>query len=124
MVARDKKVILTTSFVPVQASHQRRSKWTALGLVTLLGSIFAVVFLHPYFLNDKLLSVILSDHSGVADLCPQSNALYPESHEELWKSLGRDYDEDAFLTRAVAWLGEAVSFLYVLTDTFCCAALF
>ncbi len=123
MVARDKKAILTTPFVPVQASHQRRSKWTALGLVALLASIFAVVFLHPYFINDNFLSTILSSHNAVAKLCPQSDALYPESHEELWKTLGRDYDEDAFLTRAVAWLGNAVRIPYVFTDPFC-AALF
>ncbi|KAN0115631.1 carboxypeptidase S [Russula decolorans] len=106
MLARDEKDILTTPFV--QAPRYRRSKWTALGLVALLASVFAVVFLHADIPYDNCLSAILSSHNGVAKLCPQSGALYPESHAQLWKSLGHDYDEDAFLTRAVAWLGGAV----------------
>ncbi|KAI0277860.1 carboxypeptidase S [Russula aff. rugulosa BPL654] len=44
-----------------------------------------------------------------AKICPQSDVLYPESHAQLWKSLGRGFDDDdAFRTRAVAWLGQAV----------------
>jgi hypothetical protein len=119
MAARNEKDILTTPFV--QAPRYQRSKWTALGLVALLASVFAVVFLHADIPYDKFLSAILSSHNGVANLCPQSDALYPESHSLLWKSLGHDYDKDAFLTRAVAWLGGAVRIPYVITSAFCCA---
>jgi hypothetical protein len=122
MAVRDEKDILTTPFV--QAPRYQRSKWTALGLVALLASVFTVVFLHPDILHDKFLSAILLRHNGVAKLCSQSDALYPESHAQLWKSLGHDYDEDAFLTRAVAWLGGAVRIPYVITYAFCCATFF
>ncbi|KAH9987512.1 hypothetical protein BJV77DRAFT_1070481 [Russula vinacea] len=85
--------------------RSKRSKWTTLKLVALLATIIAVAFLHDNFPYGKLLSAISLSH-GVAKLCPQADALYPESHARLWKSLGRDFDEDAFMTRAVAWLGE------------------
>ena len=113
MAARDEKDIRTTPFV--QAPRYQRLKWTALGLVALLASVFAVVFLHADILHGKFLSEILSSHNGVAELCPQSDALHPESHAQLWKSLGHDYDEEAFLTRAVGWLGGAVRIPYVIT---------
>jgi len=116
MAARDKKYILTIPFV--QAPRYQRSKWTALGLVALLASVFAVVFLHSDILYDKLSSAILSSHIGVVKLCPQSDALYPKSHARLWNSLGHDYDEGTFLTRAVAWLGGAVRIPYVITYAF------
>ncbi len=87
MFARDEKIVSTTSFV--QGPRSQRSKWTALGLVALLASVFAVVF-HANFINGKFLSAILSSHSGVAKLCPQLNALYPESHAQLYKNLGRN----------------------------------
>jgi hypothetical protein len=121
MAARDEKYILITPFV--QAPRYHRSKWTlaALGLVALLASGFAVVFLHADIAHDKFLSAILSSHNGIAKLCPQSDALYPESHAQLWKGLGHDYDEGAFLARAVAWLGGAVRIPYVITFAFCCA---
>ncbi|KAH9970444.1 hypothetical protein BJV74DRAFT_879845 [Russula compacta] len=45
---------------------------------------------------------------AAAELCPQSDALYPDSHAELWKSLGHNLKGDAFTTRAVEWLGGAV----------------
>ncbi|KAI0281094.1 hypothetical protein BGY98DRAFT_1095042 [Russula aff. rugulosa BPL654] len=96
MAARDEKDILQWG-----APRYQRSKWTVLGLVALLASVFAVVFLHADILYG-------SSHNGVAKLCAQSDALYPENHARLWKSLGHDYDNDAFLTRAVAWLGGAV----------------
>ena len=122
MAASDEKLILTTPFL--QAPRHQRSKWTALGLVALLASVFAVVFLHADIPYDKCLSAMLSSHNGVAKLCPQSDALYPESHAQLWKSLGHDYDGDAFLTRAVGWLGGAVRIPYVITSAFCCATFF
>ena len=118
MAARDEKDILMAPFV--QAPRYHRSKWTALGLVALLASGFAVVFLHADIAYDKFLSAILSSHNGIAELCPQSDALYPESHAQLWKGLGHDYDEEAFLTRAVAWLGGAVRIPYVILCAFCC----
>ena len=118
MAVSDEKLILTTPFL--QAPRYHRSKWTALGLVAL----FAMVFLHADIPYDKCLSAMLSSHNGVAKLCPQSDALYPESHAQLWKSLGYDYDGDAFLTRAVAWLGGAVRIPYVITSAFCCTTFF
>ena len=121
MAARDEKDILTTPFV--QPPRYQRSKWTAIGLVALLASVFTVAFLHADILHDEL-SVILSSHNGVAKLCPQSDALYPESHAQLWRCLGHDYGEDAFLTRAVAWLGGAVRIPYVIAYAFCCVTFF
>ena len=114
MAARDEKEFL-------YAPRYQRSKWTALGLVVLFASGFAVVFLHADILHDNFLSVILSSPNGVAKLCPQSDVLYPESHAQLWKSLGHDYDEGGFLTRAVTWLGGAVRISYVISYASCCA---
>ena len=121
MAASGEKVDILTSALLVQGSRSRRSKWTTLGLVVMLASVFAVAFLRVGSLNAKLLSAISLSH-GVAKLCPQSDALYPESHAQLWDSLGRDFDEDAFTTRAVEWLGGAVRIPYVSVDAFCCAA--
>jgi hypothetical protein len=80
-----------------------------------------MAFFHAYLLYGQLLSVVvLLGHShtgsgGGANICAQSDVLYPESasHAQLWKSLGRDFDDDAFMTRAVAWLGGAVRIPYV-----------
>lgn len=117
MAARDEKYIL-------QAPRYRRSKWAALGLVALLASVFTVVFLRADVFHDKLLSAILSTHKRVASLCAQQDPLYPESHAQLWQSLGHDYDEDAFVTRAVAWLGGAVRIPYVITYALYCVTFF
>jgi hypothetical protein len=122
MAARDEKDILTTPFV--QTPRYQRSKWMTLGFVALLASVFAVVFLRADIPHDYFLSATLSSHNGVLKLCPQSDALFPESHAQLWKSLGHDYDGDAFLTRAVAWLGGAVRIPYVIAYAFCCPTLF
>lgn len=122
MAARDEKRIPTALFV--QAPRNQRSKWTALGLAALLASVFTVVFLHPDIIYHKFLYAILSSHNRVEELCPQSDVLYPESHAQFWKSLGQHYDDDAFLTRAVTWLGGAVRIPYVITHTFCCATFF
>jgi hypothetical protein len=117
MVASNEKGDILTTALVVQAPRSKRSKWTALKLVTLLATGFAVAFLHANFLDLKFLSVISLSH-GTAKLCPQSAALYPESHAQLWMSLGRDFDEEAFMTRAVTWLGGAVRIPYVFTGAF------
>ena len=121
MAASSEKVDILTSALLVQAPRSRRSKWTTLGLVALLASIFTVAFLRAGSLSRKLLFAMSLSHS-VAKLCPQSDALYPESHAQLWDSLGRDFDEQAFTTRAVEWLGGAVRIPYVSVDMFCRAA--
>ena len=105
---------------PTRPRPTRRSKWTAVGFVTLLASIFAMAFLHDaYLLYYGFLSVVLLGHTGSGGggrmaeaklklkLCHKSAVLYPESNSraQLWKSLGRDFDNDVFMTRAVAWLG-------------------
>ena len=118
----DKVDILTTALV-VQAPRSRRSRWATLTLVALFAGLFAVAFLRDNFPYGEVLSAISLSH-GVAKLCPQADALYPESHARLWKSLGREFDEDAFTTRAVAWLGGAVRIPYVFTRAFRCVAIF
>ena len=112
MVASGEKVGILTNALIVQAPRSKRTKWTTIGVVVLLASAFAVAFLHVNFLKGDFLYAISLSH-GVAKLCPQSDALYPESHAQLWKSLGRDFDEDAFTTRAVEWLAGAVRIPYV-----------
>ena len=121
MAASGEKVDILTSALLVQGSRSRRSKWTTLGLVVLLASVFTVASLRAGFLSGKLSSAMSLSH-GVAKLCPQSDALYPKSHAQLWDSLGRDFNEDAFTTRAVEWLGGAVRIPYDYIDAFCCAA--
>jgi Gly-Xaa carboxypeptidase len=107
MASSDEKVDFLTGAPVVRAPRSKRSKWTALGLVALLATVFAVAFLHADFLYGKFLSATSLTHT-VAKLCPQSDALYPENNAQLWDSLGSDFDEDAFTTRAAAWLGGAV----------------
>ena len=113
------KVDSLTNALVVQAPRSRRSKWTTLGLVVLLASVFTVASLRAGFLSGKLSSAMSLSHS-VTKLCPQSDALYPESHAQLWDSLGRDFDEQAFTTRAVEWLGGAVRIPYVSVNTLYC----
>lgn len=115
MIARIEKPDGLTTAVLAQAppSRPQRSSLRVVGLGALLLSVF-VSWHHA----DLLLSVLflsatrLGRHGGVR-VCPQADALYPESHVELWRSLGREFDEDPFMTRAVAWLGGAVRIPYV-----------
>lgn len=117
MVASGGKGILMTASVQAPTwrpcrFETRASKWMAVGFVALL----AMTFLHAYLLG-KFLSAALLDHTGNGDgtakICPQSDVLYPESHALLWKGLGRDFDDDEFMTRVVTWLGGAVRIPYV-----------
>ncbi|KAH9975658.1 carboxypeptidase S [Russula compacta] len=108
MVAWDEKADITTAAVLTQAPRPQKSKWRLLGLVALLASVFAVASLYAYLPEAPRALFFGHHHRGNAQLCPQSDALYPELHAQLWKSLGRNFDEDAFTTRVVAWLGGAV----------------
>ncbi|TBU60979.1 carboxypeptidase S [Dichomitus squalens] len=40
--------------------------------------------------------------------CPQATAVVPKKNVELWSSLGKTFDSDAFKARAVEWIGGAV----------------
>ena len=118
MVARGEKADITTAALVVQAPRPKKSKWRLLGPVALLASVFAVASLYsdlPEAARALFSSAIRwrHRHRGDAKLCPQSDPLYPERHGQLWKSLGRDFDDDAFTKRAVTWLGGAVRVRYV-----------
>ena len=123
MASSNEKADFLTGALVVQAPRSKTSKWTSLGLVALLATGLAVAFFHADLLHDKSLSAISLTH-GVANFCPQADALYPKSNALLWDSLGSDFDEDAFTTRAAAWLGGAVHIPYVFTNVFCGAAFF
>ena len=72
-----------------------------LALLTCLHSLH-IVNLHSCWGSHN----VASDVS--ADLCPQASVVVPQKNGELWKSLGKTYDSDAFKARAVEWLGGAV----------------
>jgi hypothetical protein len=86
-----------------------------LGIGTLLSVfVFAVARHYADLLGVLFLSATRWGHYGEMEvLCPQAGPLYPELHMELWRSLGRGFDEDPFTTRAVAWLRGAVRIPYV-----------
>ena len=130
MFARSCEKDMLTIAAPVQAPPTTRSLrpqtlrpkccqwWTAaVFVVALLASSFFFAFLPSAVLErDWQHTAIVA--TGKLKLCPQSDdVLFPESHARLWKSLGRDFDDDgndaAFVTRAVAWLGGAVRIPYV-----------
>ncbi|KAH9975656.1 hypothetical protein BJV74DRAFT_178104 [Russula compacta] len=115
MVAMDEKMDILMTAVLGQPRRSPRPNWGVLGVgvIALLASVFAVASIYADLpgIARVLFSSVLRlrhRHRGDAELCPQSDALYPERHAQLWKSLGRDFDEDAFMTRAVTWLGGAV----------------
>jgi hypothetical protein len=116
MIAKFEKQDDLTTAVLAQALRPQRSKFRVVGLGTLLLSVFLFAVARHY--ADLLLSVLFLSatrwgHDGGLKVCPQVDALYPERRAELWRSLGRDFDEDHFMTRAVTWLGGAVRIPYV-----------
>jgi hypothetical protein len=113
MNPKDEKAEVPPAVVFARGTRPRKSNWRALGLATLLASVLTAA-LHCVDLPSGLfLSAIRLDHHGEATLCPQSSALHPKHHAEVWKTLGREFDEKAFTTKAVAWLGGAVRIPYV-----------
>lgn len=111
--ARDEKVDVLTTAVFARDPRPRISKWRVLRLVALLAGVLTVALYYVDLSSRAFLSEIRLDHRGGTNLCPQSDALYPKRHAEVWKSLGRDFDESTFTARAVAWLGGAVRIPYV-----------
>lgn len=109
MVPRNEKVDVLTPALFVQDPRPRKSKWRFLGLAALLVAVLisALRYVDPSS-SSALLSAIGLHHRVAAKLCPQSSALYPKLHEQVWKSLGQDFEEKPFKEKAVAWLQGAV----------------
>ncbi|CDO73281.1 hypothetical protein BN946_scf185008.g43 [Trametes cinnabarina] len=99
--------------LPAYAQEQepkRKTRCAGRTLVKgLVGVLAVLTVLHSFDIVD--LRSCGANH-GVAnpsaDLCPQASAVVPEKNGELWKSLGKTFDSDAFKMRAVQWLGGAV----------------
>ena len=110
MVPRNEKVDALTAPLFVQDPRPRKSKWRVLGLVAFLAALLtlALHYVDPSSSSALLISAIGLDHRGVAKLCPQSSALYPKHHEQVWKSLGHDFEKKTFKEKAVVWLQGAV----------------
>jgi len=110
MVPRNEKLDLQTAALFVQDPRPRKSKWRVLGLVALLAAVLtsALRFVDPFSSSALFLYAIGLDHRTAAKLCPQSSALYPKHHEQVWMNLGHDFKEKAFKEKAVAWLQGAV----------------
>lgn len=117
MAPKDKQVDhLLSATALVQAQFPQRSKWRALGLIALIASALSVLSRYVDY-HSRPFSIVIK--SSQPNTCPQSNALYPGQHAQLWETLGHDFDEDAFTTKAVEWLAGAVRIPYVLMNTLC-----
>ena len=110
MVPRNEKVDALTAALFVQDPRPRKSKWRVLGLVAFLAAVLTSTlrYVDPSSSSALFISAIGLDHRGVAKLCPQSSALYPKHHEQVWKRLGHDFEEKTFKEKAVVWLQGAV----------------
>jgi hypothetical protein len=113
MNPKDGKAEFLPAAVFAQGTRPRKFNWRALALAALLASVLIAALHYVDLPSGLFLSAIRLDHHGEAKLCPQSSALYPKHHAEVWKTLGREFDEKTFTTRAVAWLGGAVRIPYV-----------
>ncbi|KAI0251422.1 carboxypeptidase S [Lactifluus subvellereus] len=104
MVNRCEKVDLLPAAVVVDSeeSRPRRSQWKALGLIALLAVAMALRYTDWSSISARQLG------RQDANLCPQSEVIYPNRHAQLWETLGNEYEQGAFTERAVEWLGGAV----------------
>lgn len=77
-------------------------------LVPLLLLTYAIY--HYGYLHRACHSGHDSDELDTAakDLCPQPSSLVPSKNGDLWKTLGKSYETEAFQGRAVSWLSRAV----------------
>lgn len=89
------------------AEQQPSKKSRLLRLFVVASITWAVIasfrVCHRY-VGDKNTETISED----APQCPQSSALIPEKHTDLWDDLGQLIATDAFESRAAEWLGGAV----------------
>jgi hypothetical protein len=110
MVPRKEKVDVLPTALFVQDSRLRKSKWRVLGFVALVAAVLtsALHYVGSSSSSAFVISAMGLDHCGTAKLCPQSSALYPKHHEQVWKSLGHDFKKKTFKEKAVAWLQGAV----------------
>ena len=113
MNPKNKKADVFPAAVFVQGTRPLKYKWRTLGLFALLAGVLTAALHYVDLPGGPFLSAIRLDYHGGANLCPQSNALYPKHHAEVWKTLGNAFDEKTFTARAAAWLGGAVRIPYV-----------
>ena len=110
MVPRNEKLDVLPVVPFARVSRLRKSKWRVLGFVALVAAVLtsALHYVGSSSSSALFISAMGLDHRGTAKLCPQSSALYPKHHEQVWKSLGHDFKEKTFKEKAVAWLQGAV----------------
>ncbi|KAI0251453.1 carboxypeptidase S [Lactifluus subvellereus] len=107
MAKKDEKPDLLSPAASVEENRPRKSRWKVLGLTALLAFAMMLCYTdHGLSLCPRRLR--FGHHDVYLSSCPQSDALYPGLHVQLWESLGNEFDEDAFTKRAVDWLGGAV----------------
>jgi Gly-Xaa carboxypeptidase len=106
---REKTDLLPVA-VAVEEMRPRKPKWRVLGFISLL----AIATTLRYTDHGASMSKIKPGYHD-ADVCPQSNALYPNRYAQLWESLGNEYDQDEFTERATDWLQGAVRIPYVIS---------
>jgi hypothetical protein len=113
MVNSDEKADLLPAPASVEENRARKSKWRILGFIALLALVTSLRYIDyelPFSSWRRL-----GHYDGNPSGCPQSDALYPDRYAQLWKSLGNDFDQDAFTKRAAEWLGGALRIPYVAT---------
>jgi Gly-Xaa carboxypeptidase len=99
-----------TGAVEERRPPSRKSKWRVLAFISLLA--IAMTLRYTGY-GGASMSKIQPGHYD-ANVCPQSNALYPNRYAQLWESLGNEYDQDEFNERATEWLQGAVRIPYVI----------
>ena len=101
---------LLPSVIPYNASSHRGSLSSLRGIALYIAIALACTCAAlwtldaPQFISDSSLGSI----TAAADLCPQSPAVSPVKHAELWQSLNKTYGEEPFMSRAIDWLGGAI----------------
>ena len=110
MLPRNEKLDVLPVVPFAQVSRLQKSKWRVLGFVALVAAVLtsALRYVGSSSSSALFISAMGLDHRGAAKLCPQSSALYPKHHEQVWKSLGHGFNEKTFKEKAVAWLQGAV----------------
>jgi hypothetical protein len=99
MVAKGKADLLPATVLSQAPRPQKPPTWWILGFVALVAGAFSVALRQADIRSNQFISATRSSHREVADLYPQSNALYPGRDAQLWESLGREFDESCGVAR-------------------------